>query len=112
MSQTAKESDKLFLIRPSSDAFLAVGVLKVLRDRGYLNQGIDVSWEIIEDETGLRRRDVEEMAEFYLDMKPLTLIGFALGRTFQGGKAISLISTIPSVIGMKGDSSIPIRLTG
>lgn len=102
VSHTAKESDRLFLIRPSSDAFLAVGVMKVLRDKGYLNQGIDVSWDIIEDETGLRRRDVEELAEFYLDMKPLTLIGFALGRTFQGGKAISLISTIPSVIGIKG----------
>ncbi len=67
---------------------------------GYSDE-IPTPWEVIEEETGVRRREVEELASVYEERKPLTVIGFALGRTFQGGKAISMISAIPSLLGIK-----------
>ncbi len=100
MSSTAKESDRAFIIRPSSDAFLAIGVLKSLHEMGY-GEEIHTPWEVIEEETGVGRDEVEELASIYVEKRPLTIIGFALGRTFQGGKAISMISMIPSLLGIK-----------
>ncbi len=103
VSPTAKESDRFFLIKPSSDAYLALGVIKSLQQDLPLNVKGEIStpWGTIEDETGITRREIEELADIYREMRPLTVIGFALGRTFQGGKAISLISSIPSLLGIE-----------
>ena len=112
LSETAKRSDKVYIIKPSSDAFLAVGIIKSLIDLGLDNPLVDdlqalkeyikaYDWELIENITGLRREEIKELSIFYKEEKPLTVIGFALGRTYNGGHAISLISLIPALIGLR-----------
>ena len=112
MSETARRSEKRFIIKPSSDAFLAVGVLKhLVKYIDSFNPLLDnpqklveyvnsYEWSEIEEVTGLSKGEIEELAEIYKEKKPLTVIGFALGRTYHGGYAISLISLIPALLGI------------
>ncbi|BCU70324.1 molybdopterin-dependent oxidoreductase [Stygiolobus caldivivus] len=111
LSETAKRSEKKYIIKPSSDSYLAVGVLKhlikgippqsLLDDPVKLRNYLDsYSWSEIEEVTGLSRASIEELAEIYVERRPLTVIGFALGRTYHGGHAISLISLIPALLGI------------
>lgn len=112
-SETAKRGEKAYIINPSSDAFLAVGIIKALIYEGlYETSVIDdlkalkeyvnkFDYSLIESVTGLREDEILELAELYYYYKPLTIIGFALGRTFNGGDAISLISLIPALLGLK-----------
>ena len=112
LSETAKRSDKRYVIKPSSDSFLAVGILKhlmnylnslnpLLDDPEKLRWYVDnYTWAEIEETTGLSRAEIEEIAEIYIEKRPLTIIGFALGRTYHGGYAIALISLIPALLGI------------
>jgi anaerobic selenocysteine-containing dehydrogenase len=112
LSETAKRSDRVYIIKPSSDAFLALGIIKYLIELGLENPLIDdlqalqdyvraYDWELIENTTGLKKEEIKELSIFYKEEKPLTIIGFALGRTYNGGHAISLISLIPALIGLR-----------
>jgi len=113
LSETAKRSEKAYVVNPGSDAFLAIGIIKTLLYEGlyetsliddiealreYVNK-YDMS--LIESVTGLKEDEIEELAELYYYYKPLTIIGFALGRTINGGDGISLISLIPALLGIK-----------
>ncbi|AOL16346.1 dehydrogenase [Sulfolobus sp. A20] len=113
MSETAKRSEEHYIVRPGSDVYLAVGIIKALFIRGladtslldypeklkeYVNSFDD---EEIIQRTGLSRESIEHLAEFYYNKKPLTIIGFALGRSLNGGDAISMISLIPALLGMR-----------
>lgn len=111
ISETAKRSNLYYVIRPSSDGYLAIGIIKrlfeldikseVLDNTETLKEYVDeFTWEEIEKTTGLSRERIKEIAEIYYEYKPLTIIGFALGRTFRGGDAISLISLIPALLGL------------
>ncbi|MFP3202268.1 MAG: molybdopterin-dependent oxidoreductase [Sulfolobus sp.] len=112
LSETAKRSDRVYIIKPSSDAFLALGIIKYLIELGLENPLIDdpqalqdyvraYDWELIENTTGLKKEEIKELSIFYKEETPLTIIGFALGRTYNGGHAISLISLIPALIGLR-----------
>jgi len=113
LSETAKRSEKVYIVNPGSDAFLAIGIIKVLFYEGLYDSSLldDVEalrdyvnkydMSLIEEVTGLKEEEIEELAELYYYYKPLTIIGFALGRTVNGGGAISLISLIPALLGMK-----------
>ncbi|QIW23505.1 dehydrogenase [Sulfolobus sp. S-194] len=113
MSETAKRSEKVYIINPSSDAFLAIGIIKTLFYEGLYDSSLiddietlknyvnSYDFSSIEEVTGLSQEEIEELAELYYYYKPLTIIGFALGRTYNGGDAISLISLIPALLGIK-----------
>lgn len=113
ISETAKRSEKYYLIKPGSDAYLAIGIMKKLFERGLANTSLldeperlksyvfSFSDNLIEEYTGLRMEEINELAELYYEKKPLTIIGVALSRTINGGDSISLISLIPALLGMR-----------
>ncbi|MEM1627264.1 MAG: dehydrogenase [Sulfolobaceae archaeon] len=114
LSETAKKSEKSFIINPSSDVFLAIGIIKKLFEKNWVSPK---AYEILDDVNklksyvelfemskivkyvGISEEEIEEIARIYYERKPLTIIGFALGRTINGGDAISLISLIPALVG-------------
>lgn len=104
LSETARRSDKYYIIRPGSDVFLAIGILKFLvKNRKIENiNNLDL-YDIndISQITGISEDKIEELANFYSETKPLTIIGFALGRSLNGGNAISTISLIPYLLGIQ-----------
>ncbi|MCY0859566.1 MAG: molybdopterin-dependent oxidoreductase [Sulfolobaceae archaeon] len=112
VSETAKRSEKYIIVRSGSDVFLAIGIIKGLIDSGnYTTSLLDdfeslkafvdkYDYQKILSLTGVSRSDLDFLTDFYAKVKPLTVIGFALGRTVNGGEAISLISLIPALLGV------------
>jgi len=112
MSDAARKADEAIIVRPGSDVYLAIGVIKELFRMGSVTGDVDglpelrgfvekYSDEEISEYTGLRWSSVKRLAEYYSQRRPLTLMGFALGRTRNGGDAIGLISLIPALLGME-----------
>ncbi|AAK43290.1 Formate dehydrogenase (Amino end fragment) [Saccharolobus solfataricus P2] len=113
ISETAKRSNKYYIVKPGSDVYLAIGIIKRLFERNWADLSLldepeelrnyvySFNDEEIEEATGLDSSKIDELAELYYYRRPLTIIGFALGRSINGGDAISLISLIPALIGMK-----------
>ena len=111
-SETARKAEKSYIIKPSTDGWLALGVIKVLVSRGYgdlsnveepesLKELLDrVTVTDVAEVTGLSEEDIVELAELYYYYEPLTVIGFAIGRTFDGFNSVRLISLIPAVLGL------------
>ena len=111
-SETVRKSEKKFIINPSSDGWLALGVLKVLIYEGLgslehldnaetLAELLDrVTLDEVSEVTGLSEDEIRELAELYYYYEPLTVIGFSIGRTFDGFNSIALISLIPAVLGL------------
>jgi len=108
---TASRSNEVYLVRPGGDLYLALWILKRLLDKGYgdgveevenlksLTSSLDPTQ--VSQLTGLPLEDMESLVQLYEMKRPLTIIGFAMGRTFNGGDAVGMISLIPSVLGMK-----------
>jgi len=112
LSDTARRSQKHLIVRPGSDSFLAIGLIKLLLEEGLASGEVlhrreleefaaGYSMETVTSVTGVSERELRWLAEFYAGEKPLTLIGFALGRSPGGGDAISLISLIPALVGLR-----------
>lgn len=105
-SETAKRSDKYYIIKPGSDAYLAIGIMKKLLEKWIENKELQdkvspFSYSLIENATSLKEKEIEELAEFYFKERPLTIIGFALGRSLNGGYAIGLISLLPGLLNIE-----------
>ncbi|MFP3163651.1 molybdopterin-dependent oxidoreductase [Acidianus sp.] len=106
-SETAKRSDKYYIIKPGSDVYLAIGILKKLVEKGRIRNAelqdkvASFNYSLIEEATSLKEKDIEDLADFYFNEKPLTIIGFALGRSLNGGYAIGVISLIPGLLGIE-----------
>ncbi len=112
LSDAAKKSDKAIIIRPGTDVFLALGVIKVIIEDGLIEGKVkhleelakyvsNFSLEYLSKVSGVSINDIRWLAEFYHERKPLTLIGFALGRSLNGGDAIGVISIIPALVGLR-----------
>ena len=112
VSDTVRKSDKAIIVRPGTDAYLAIGVIKVIIEKGLVEGKVKhieelasyvrrFSLEYIANVTGVHINDITWLAEFYHERKPITLIGFALGRSLNGGDAIGMISLIPALVGLK-----------
>lgn len=113
LSETARRSEKYYIINPASDIYLAIGIIKKMFENNLVDTSLidnpeklkDYVYSFndseIEESTGLKIEQIEELAEFYYTRRPLTIIGFALGRTLNGGDAISMISLIPALLGMR-----------
>jgi anaerobic selenocysteine-containing dehydrogenase len=112
VSETAKRSERAYIVRPGSDAHLALALMKVLLEEGRAKgelvdlrvlkeklEAFDMSWLI--RSTGLTEDEVRELAQLYTYYEPLTVIGFAIGRTYNGGYAAGLISMLPALLGMR-----------
>ncbi|BBL46418.1 molybdopterin-dependent oxidoreductase [Metallosphaera sedula] len=112
MSETAKRSEKAYVIRPGSDAYLAIALMKIFLEQGYAKPDL-VDLELLRkrlekfdmDEllsaVNLSEDQVRELADLYAYYHPLTVIGFAIGRSWNGGHSAGLISLIPAVLGVK-----------
>ncbi len=112
LSDTARKSNKAVIVRPGTDVYLAIGIIKVLIEEGLVEGKVkhleelanyvrSFSLEYLSRISGVSINDIKWLAEFYHDYKPLTLIGFALGRSLNGGDAIGMISLIPALVGLE-----------
>ncbi|MEM3209911.1 MAG: dehydrogenase, partial [Saccharolobus sp.] len=96
LSETARRSEKYYIINPASDIYLAIGIIKKMFENNLVDTSLidnpeklkDYVYSFndseIEESTGLKIEQIEELAEFYYTRRPLTIIGFALGRTLNG----------------------------
>jgi len=105
LSDTARKSDIAIIVKPGTDVFLALGVVKVIIEEGLVEGRVrhledlanyvkQYTLSYLSDVSGVKVDEIKWLAEFYHDHKPVTLIGFALGRSLNGGDAIGLISLI------------------
>ncbi|BBE42100.1 molybdopterin-dependent oxidoreductase [Conexivisphaera calida] len=112
ISDTSRRSRRAIVVRPGSDVFLAMGVIRALLEEGLATGEVSHVRELEEfvmahtmeelsSAAGVREDEVRWLARFYAEERPLTLIGFALGRSPNGGDAISLISLIPALVGLR-----------
>ncbi|GAB6946452.1 molybdopterin-dependent oxidoreductase [Vulcanisaeta sp. JCM 16161] len=112
LSDTARKSDKAVIVKPGTDVFLAIGIIKVLIEEGLVEGKVRhfeeltsyverFSLDYLSRISGVPIDSIRWLAEFYHDYKPLTLIGFALGRSLNGGDAIGMISLIPALVGLE-----------
>ncbi|BCS92513.1 molybdopterin-dependent oxidoreductase [Metallosphaera javensis (ex Sakai et al. 2022)] len=112
MSETAKRSEKAYVIRPGSDAHLAIALMKIFLEQGYakpdlvdlelLRRRLDLfDMDYLLNAVNLEEDQVRELADLYAYYRPLTVIGFAIGRSWNGGHSAGLISLLPAVLGIK-----------
>ncbi|MFP3301136.1 MAG: molybdopterin-dependent oxidoreductase [Caldivirga sp.] len=112
LSDTARKSDIAIIVKPGTDVFLALGVVKVIIEEGLVEGKVrhledlanyvkQYTLSYLSDVSGVKVDEIKWLAEFYHDHKPVTLIGFALGRSLNGGDAIGLISLIPALVGLR-----------
>ncbi|MGC9068260.1 MAG: molybdopterin-dependent oxidoreductase [Thermoprotei archaeon] len=116
ISDTAKKSEKTYLVKPGTDVLLAIGIIKRILEKNYqdgkytnkikdfdelVNYVKKFNIDYISSVTGLSKEQIDELVDFYHDFKPITLIGFALGRSVNGGDAIGMISLIPALLGIE-----------
>lgn len=115
-TETVRSADLAVVLRPGTDAALALGVANILIQRGLVDMefierntlGFEeyarhverFTPDYVERVSGVERGVVEELAETYHRERPVTVIGFAMGRALNGGEAVRAISLIPALLGM------------
>ncbi len=113
-TNTMKTADLPVLVRPGTDVVLALGLAREIIRRGaydveFINRhtyGFEkfaeyadrFTPEYVEVETGVSRDVFDKLVEFYL-RRPVTVIGFAIGRTENGGDAARAISLLHALLG-------------
>ncbi len=117
----AKIADLWIKVRPGSDGALAMGVLKVIIEKNLYDQDIVSNWTIgfdkleehvksysleeVEKATWVPRKQIEELARLYAQVKPAAIQwGNALDQlanSFQTGRAIAIMR------GITGNLNIP-----
>ena len=116
MTRTLKHADVPIVVRPGTDAALALGIARELIVRGSVDMDFvgryTVGYEKFRAHverftpeyvcrvTGLSRGEFMRLVDFYEEYRPLTVIGFAIGRTLNGGDAARAISLIPALLGI------------
>jgi anaerobic selenocysteine-containing dehydrogenase len=113
-TKTMKSADLPVVVRPGTDVVLALGISReIIQSKSYdaefverYTYGFDkfveyvdkFTPEYVEAETDVPRAVFYELVEFYL-RRPVTVIGFAIGRTENGGDAARAISLIHALLG-------------
>lgn len=113
-TNTMKAADLPVLVKPGTDVVLALGLAReIIRRRAYDAEFINkytygfekfaeyvdrFTPEYVEAETGVSREVFDKLVEFYL-RRPITVIGFAIGRTENGGDAARAISLLHALLG-------------
>ncbi|MFB6491227.1 MAG: molybdopterin-dependent oxidoreductase [Thermoproteus sp. AZ2] len=114
VTETLKQASLPVVVRPGTDVVLALGVAReLIRSRSYDADFIskyaygfeefaryvdEFTPEKVAEETGVGAETFYELVEFYRG-RPKTVIGFALGRTLNGGDAVRAISLIHALLG-------------
>lgn len=113
-TRTMKSADLPVAVRPGTDVVLALGISReIIQRKSYdaefverYTYGFDkfveyvdkFTPEYVEAETGVPPAAFYKLVEFYL-RRPITVIGFAIGRTENGGDAARAISLIHALLG-------------
>jgi anaerobic selenocysteine-containing dehydrogenase len=113
-TRTMKSADLPVVVRPGTDVVLALGISReIIQRKSYdaefverYTYGFDkfveyvdkFTPEYVEAETGVPRTVFYKLVDFYL-RRPITVIGFAIGRTENGGDAARAISLIHALLG-------------
>jgi anaerobic selenocysteine-containing dehydrogenase len=120
-SATAKLADRHLAIRPGSDAMLALGVGRLLIERGAVDEAFVASHTVgfeqhralvmsrslaeVAAATDLRAADIEALAQLYATAKPLcTMVGLGLGYWEHGAASVRLVDALAAVTGNVGVS--------
>ncbi len=117
---TAKISNLHVSIRPGSDGFLALGIMKVIFEAGkedcqfIENHSIGfsdikellnrVTLEEVSNLTTVPRETIEELAEYYTSGPASSFIGLGMQRYRNGGNTVR---TIDALVAMSGNVGIP-----
>jgi anaerobic selenocysteine-containing dehydrogenase len=113
-TKTMKSANLPVVVRPGTDVVLALGISReIIQRKSYdaefverYTYGFDkfveyvdkFTPEYVEAETGVPHAVFYEPVEFYL-RRPVTVIGFAIGRIENGGDAARAISLIHALLG-------------
>ncbi len=116
---TAKSADIYIQVKPAGDVALALGILKAIIERKYVNQqyieeetlGFDklekylqqTEWQSFVDQCGISKEQIEALAEL-LHSSPKTFlrIGIGLSRNKRGGMALRAITSLGAALGLYG----------
>jgi len=118
-TQTAKQSDYHFPIKPGSDGALAMAMAQIIFDKGLEDnkfidthtRGFDLYKEEVmkfdlnkaESLTGIPLKDIEFLAEMYANAKPASIIlGYGMQRYVNGGQNVRTIDALGAITGNIG----------
>jgi anaerobic selenocysteine-containing dehydrogenase len=118
---TARMADRFYQIRPGSDGMLAIGVARLLLERGEVDEAfvsshtsgfeayrrlvMSHSLDEVVSATDLSGSKVEEIAELYATVKPVaTMIGLGPCYWRNGGATVRLIDALAAISGNVGVS--------
>ncbi len=116
-SESAEKADKWLQPKPGSDVALAYGVARYLIDHNYVDLDFIEKWtygyekfkeeamkwtpEKVEEVTGIKWSLIEELGEFYGNLKPsATMIGIGLQKSKYGAESVRAIALIPALLGL------------
>lgn len=119
--QTAKTAHRSIAVRPGMDGLLAIGIIKVLKQKELLSQSFITNYtngyEIFEQyidsifmndiiaQTNVSKEEIEFLAEQYSQGPTTTFLGLGLQRYANGGHTIRLIDALVALsgnVGIKG----------
>jgi len=115
-SPTAEDSDIWLSPRPGSDVALAYCIAKCLIKNAhvdhdfidkhtigyesYSSEALKWTSERLEETTGLKWSQVEDVAEFYAENRPgAIMIGLGLNKSFYGAESVRAVSLLPALLG-------------
>ncbi len=110
-TQTAKRSDKSFLIKPGSDPEFAAAILKFMVEndlyeksvenlkgfKGLLEKLSELDIEHLLNLSGVSYEDLEFFARKFHEKRGVIHIGYGFQRGRRGGESVSLVGLIPIV---------------
>lgn len=116
---SVKLSDYYYSIRPGSDVSLALGLAKIVIDRGkedrefihnrthgyneFLALLNEYDMDRVLKDTGLSANEIYELAELLIECRPATCyIGYGMQRNMGGGSAVRSIDALWAVLGNIG----------
>lgn len=112
-------SDKVIRIRPGTDRFLASAVVRLMLERGQINEALldsTANWQEfqavigacsideLEKSCGVSHEDVGYLSDFYSHGPVATLIGWGLQRYLFGGENVRYINALALLSGNVGIS--------
>ncbi|WAH41944.1 molybdopterin-dependent oxidoreductase [Alicyclobacillus fastidiosus] len=118
-TDVARRADLCVYPRPGTDALLALGVLRICRDQGTLDNAFvehrSVGWALLSEhleqydpervsrETNVPVDQIQSLADFYGRLGPVTtLLGIGMQRYAGGGNAIRAIDALAAATGHVG----------